>query len=70
MRRIADTTMGSYYDVDAILTDAEKVPCTFNLDLPGLGFLDESPNEDVRFPYVILLSSACRCALSLLPKQI
>ena len=40
-------TMASYYDVNAILTDAEKVPCTFNLDLPGLGFLDENPGEDV-----------------------
>ena len=39
--------MGSYYDVDAILTDAEKIPCTFNLDLPGLGFLDENPSDDV-----------------------
>ena len=47
--------MGSYYDVDAILTDAEKVPCTFNLDLPGLGFLDENPGEDVIIPPFALL---------------
>ncbi|KAL9125119.1 MAG: hypothetical protein Q9217_005627 [Psora testacea] len=40
--------MGSYYNINAILTDAEKVPCTFNLDLPGLGFLDENPGEDIR----------------------
>ncbi|KAL9099028.1 MAG: hypothetical protein Q9163_005413 [Psora crenata] len=40
--------MGSYYDIDAILTDAEKVPCTFNLDLPGLGYLDENPGEDIQ----------------------
>ncbi|KAI9155440.1 GINS complex protein [Paramyrothecium foliicola] len=32
----------SYYDVDAILTDAEKVPCQFELDVPYLGHLDNS----------------------------
>ncbi|KAF1977515.1 DNA replication complex GINS protein PSF3 [Bimuria novae-zelandiae CBS 107.79] len=32
--------MSSYYDVDAILTDAQKVPCTFELTVPGLGFLE------------------------------
>lgn len=30
----------SYYDVDAILTDSQKLPCTFELDVPGLGYLD------------------------------
>ena len=40
--------MGSYYDIDAILTDAEKVPCAFELDIPGLGYLDENPGGDVR----------------------
>ena len=39
--------MGSYYDVDAILADAQKVPCTFEIDVPGLGFLDGSSNRDV-----------------------
>ncbi|KOS19793.1 DNA replication complex GINS protein PSF3 [Escovopsis weberi] len=33
----------SYYDVDAILTDGEKVPCQFDLDVPHLGHLDNSP---------------------------
>ncbi|KAL6898687.1 Psf3 protein [Trichoderma evansii] len=32
----------SYYDVDAILTDGEKVPCRFELDVPYLGHLDNS----------------------------
>jgi GINS complex subunit 3 len=49
----------SYYDIDAILTDAQvhsllpnhactitnlhqKVPCTFELDIPGLGYLDNA----------------------------
>ena len=40
--------MGSYYDVDAILTDAHKVPCAFEIDIPGLGYLDENPGGDVR----------------------
>lgn len=42
--------MGSYYDVDAILTDADKVPCAFELDIPGLGYLDENPGGDVCAP--------------------
>ena len=42
--------MGSYYDIDAILTDAQKVPCTFDLDIPGLGYLDENAGGDVPSP--------------------
>lgn len=42
--------MGSYYDIDAILTDAQKMPCTFDLDLPGLGYLDENAGGDVLSP--------------------
>ena len=42
--------MGSYYNIDAILTDAQKVPCTFELDIPGLGYLDENPGGDVFLP--------------------
>lgn len=37
----------SYYDVDAILTESQKLPCTFQLDVPGLGYLDGSPGETV-----------------------
>ncbi|CCX33030.1 Similar to DNA replication complex GINS protein psf3; acc. no. Q4WQ54 [Pyronema omphalodes CBS 100304] len=32
----------SYYDIDAILTDSQKVPCTFEVDVPGLGYLESS----------------------------
>ena len=39
--------MGSYYNIDAILTDAQKVPCTFTLDLPGMGYLDDNAGGDV-----------------------
>lgn len=56
----------SYYDVDAILTDAQvrempgsrrdcpdltylhqRLPCTFELDVPNLGFLDGNSGGDV-----------------------
>lgn len=39
--------MGSYYDIDAILTDSQKVPCTFLLDVPGLGYIDGNAGGDV-----------------------
>ena len=39
--------MGSYYNIDAILTDAQKLPCTFELDVPGLGFVDGNAGADV-----------------------
>lgn len=42
--------MGSYYNVDAILTDAQKVPCTFEIDVPGLGFVDGHAGTDVSKP--------------------
>ena len=52
--------MGSYYDVDAILTDGDKVPCAFELDIPGLGYLDENPGGDVcAFPPASLAIFLC-----------
>ncbi|OAA58468.1 gins complex subunit [Niveomyces insectorum RCEF 264] len=38
----------SYYDVNAILTDAEKIPCEFQIDVPGLGYLDHTPAHTLR----------------------
>ncbi|KAI9765575.1 MAG: DNA replication protein [Geoglossum simile] len=38
----------SYYDIDAILTDAQKVPCTFELRVPGLGYLDGNSGGDMK----------------------
>jgi GINS complex subunit 3 len=54
----------SYYDIDSILTDAQvssfppmyvrcnnhdqKVPCTFELDVPNLGYLDNNPGHDLK----------------------
>jgi len=40
--------MGSYYDVDAILTDAQKVPCTFELTVPRLGYLEGNMSGDMK----------------------
>ncbi|KAM0282032.1 hypothetical protein ACHAQH_003238 [Verticillium albo-atrum] len=37
-----------YYDIDAILMDAEKVPCKFEVDLADLGYLDNSPSHGLR----------------------
>lgn len=36
--------MGTYYNIDAILTDAQKVPTTFSLTVPGLGYMEGSPS--------------------------
>ncbi|KAL1973389.1 hypothetical protein VTN31DRAFT_6024 [Thermomyces dupontii] len=38
----------SYYDIDAILTDSQKIPCTFELDVPGLGVLEGNPGEPIK----------------------
>ncbi|KAK0386971.1 hypothetical protein NLU13_5284 [Sarocladium strictum] len=38
----------SYYDVDAILTDGEKVPCIFEIDAPHLGHLDSSSSTGLK----------------------
>ncbi|KXS97741.1 hypothetical protein AC578_3193 [Pseudocercospora eumusae] len=34
--------MASYYDIDAILTDSQKAPCTFELDVPQLAPLNNA----------------------------
>ncbi|KAL1297295.1 hypothetical protein AAFC00_004850 [Neodothiora populina] len=38
----------AYYNIDAILTDAQKVPCTFELTVPGLGYLQGNAGEDMK----------------------
>ncbi|KAM3065862.1 DNA replication protein [Clarireedia jacksonii] len=38
----------SYYDIDAILTDAQKIPCTFELDVPALGYLDNNATSAMK----------------------
>jgi GINS complex subunit 3 len=44
----------SYYDVDAILTDSQKLPCTFELDVPGLGYLEGNAGGTVSLPKLCL----------------
>ncbi|KAI1084290.1 hypothetical protein F5B20DRAFT_524321 [Whalleya microplaca] len=38
----------SYYDLDAILTESEKVPCKFELDVAELGYLDNNPSQPLK----------------------
>ncbi|KAH9886335.1 hypothetical protein F4778DRAFT_758646 [Xylariomycetidae sp. FL2044] len=38
----------SYYDVDTILTDSEKVPCKFELEVAELGHLDNNPSHPLK----------------------
>jgi hypothetical protein len=45
--RATHATMSSYYNIDTILTDAQKVPCTFELTIPGLGYLEGNPGSAV-----------------------
>lgn len=36
-----------YYDINDILADGEKIPCKFNLSVPGLGYLEGSPGKPI-----------------------
>lgn len=38
----------SYYDLNAILTDSQKIPCTFELTVPSLGYLSGNVGEDIK----------------------
>lgn len=40
--------MSNYYDLDEILADAEKVPCRFNMTVPGLGYLEGNPGKAIQ----------------------
>ncbi|RPB23783.1 DNA replication complex GINS protein-like protein psf3 [Terfezia boudieri ATCC MYA-4762] len=46
---------GGYYDIDAILTDAQKIPCTFNISVPGLGYLESPTLRDLSTGTTVLL---------------
>lgn len=39
--------MNNYYNIDDIITDGQKLPCNFEIDVPGLGFLQGEANTDV-----------------------
>ncbi|KAL8725374.1 MAG: hypothetical protein Q9166_007390 [cf. Caloplaca sp. 2 TL-2023] len=45
----------TYYSISAILTSAQKVPCTFDLPIPNLGFLDDNPGGDIQPHQPLLL---------------
>ncbi|SGZ49006.1 CIC11C00000002551 [Sungouiella intermedia] len=36
-----------YYDIDEVLAAGERVPCKFNLTVPGLGFLEGNPGKPI-----------------------
>lgn len=36
-----------YYDIDDILADGERIPCKFNLSVPGLGYLEGNPGKGI-----------------------
>ncbi|KAK6458402.1 uncharacterized protein RJT20DRAFT_126426 [Scheffersomyces xylosifermentans] len=38
---------GNYYDLDDILADGEKIPCRFNITVPGLGYLEGNPGKAI-----------------------
>lgn len=37
--------MPGYLDIDTLLSEEERVPCVFRIEVPGLGFLDPSNDE-------------------------
>lgn len=37
----------SYFDLDDILADGEKIPCRFNMTVPGLGYLEGNAGKDI-----------------------
>ena len=39
--------MNRYYDIDAILTDNQKVPCVFELAIPGMGYLASEAEKNI-----------------------
>ena len=52
-RRVASTCQHlrmdtDYWSVEAILAESQRLPCTFSVDVPGLGYLEESGEIDVR----------------------
>ncbi|KAF2431693.1 DNA replication complex GINS protein PSF3 [Tothia fuscella] len=40
--------MTGYYSINAILTDSQKLPCTFDLTVPHLGYLEGNPGAPIK----------------------
>lgn len=38
----------TYLDIDAIFAEQQKVTCTFEIDVPGLGYLDGGKERDIK----------------------
>ncbi|GME68937.1 unnamed protein product [[Candida] boidinii] len=38
----------SYYDLDDILADSQKLPCKFSITVPGLGYLQGQPGKKIK----------------------
>ncbi|QPG73310.1 hypothetical protein FOA43_000620 [Brettanomyces nanus] len=38
----------SYYDIDDILADSQRLPCKFNFSIPGLGYLNGRPGDPIK----------------------
>ncbi|KAH3671401.1 hypothetical protein WICMUC_004698 [Wickerhamomyces mucosus] len=38
----------SYYDIDDIIGDSQRLPCKFNTDAKGLGWLEGNPGKDMK----------------------
>lgn len=38
----------SYYDLDDIIKDQQTIPCRFNVTVPNLGFLIDSPGTEIK----------------------
>ncbi|CCE61112.1 hypothetical protein TPHA_0A00270 [Tetrapisispora phaffii CBS 4417] len=47
--------MGGYYDIDDILAESVEVPCRFNYDVPGLGYLEGAPGKQISKNSKVLL---------------
>lgn len=43
-----DSRLMGYYDIDDILVDSTEVPCKFNYEIPGLGYLENNPGKPIR----------------------
>lgn len=62
-----------YYSLDALLSETQKVPCSFNLDVPNMGHLEGTSERDVRLPpassYSNFSQSMLMCLAVSAPRQ-
>ncbi|KAI3627055.1 PSF3 [Malassezia furfur] len=60
-----------YWSVEAILAESQRLPCTFSVDVPGLGYLEESGEIDiVTIQMPRALGSRVRAALDASPTSV